>query len=48
MRLLVESMRRLYLSGRLSLNEIKARIAAGKITSAEYDYIVGISPTSEG
>ena len=39
MRILVESMRRLYLAGKLSLDEIKARRRDGKITSAEYDYI---------
>ena len=44
MRILVQSMRRLYLSGKLSLDEIKTRLASGKITSAEYDYIVGIAP----
>ena len=44
MRVLVQSMRRLYLSGRLSLGEIKTRLASGKITSVEYDYIVGIAP----
>ena len=41
MRLLIESMRRLYRAGKLTLDEIKARLAAGKITTAEYDYIVG-------
>jgi hypothetical protein len=36
-------MRRLYLSGKLSLDDIKTRLADGKITTAEYDYIVGIA-----
>ena len=40
-------MRRLYLSGKLSLDKIKTRLASGKITSAEYDYIVGIAPYAE-
>lgn len=35
----VESLKRLYTSGKLSLDEIKALIAPGKITTAEYDYI---------
>lgn len=48
MRLLVESMRRLYRAGKLSLDEIKARLAAGKITTAEYDYIVGVATAQEG
>ena len=48
MRLLVESMRRLYRAGKLSLDEIKARLAVGKITTAEYDYIVGVATAKEG
>lgn len=39
MRILVESMRRLYLAGKLSLDIIKRHLADGKITPAEYDYI---------
>ena len=34
-------MRRLYHAGKLSLDDVKARLAAGKITTAEYDYITG-------
>ena len=41
MRLLVESLRRNYLKGTVSLNTIKDMVARGKITTAEYDYIVG-------
>lgn len=41
MRLFVESMRRLYLTGRLSLDDIKTRLADGKITAVEYSYITG-------
>jgi len=36
----VESLRRLYKSGRVSLEKIKAYLASGKITPEEYDYIV--------
>lgn len=39
MRLFVESLRRSYRAGKISLNKIKAYLADGKITTAEYDYI---------
>lgn len=42
MRILVESFKRLYGQGKLSLDQLKAYRASGKITTAEYDYIVGI------
>ena len=48
MRLLIESMRRLYKAGKLTLDEIKSRVADGKITAAEYDYIVGVATAQEG
>lgn len=41
MRQFVESLRRLYKAGRVNLDKIKEYVASGKITSAEYDYIVG-------
>ena len=41
MRQFVESLRRLYKSGRVSLDKIKEYVASGKITRVEYDYIVG-------
>ena len=41
MRQFVESLRRLYKAGRVPSGKIKEYVASGKITSAEYDYIVG-------
>lgn len=41
MRQFVESLRRLYKAGRVSLDKIKGYVASGKITPAEYDHIVG-------
>ena len=41
MRTLVESLKRLYEAGRLTLEQIQARLERGTITQAEYDYIVG-------
>lgn len=41
MRQFVESLRRLYKAGRLSLEKIKEYVAKGTITPSEYDYIVG-------
>ena len=41
MRLLVESMRRLYRAGKITLEQVKERLAKGEITTEEYDYIVG-------
>lgn len=41
MRILVESLRRLYKAGRLTLEQIQARLEKGTITQAEYDYIIG-------
>lgn len=40
MRLLVESFKRLYLSGKIDEATILARLEAGKITEQEYNYIV--------
>ena len=41
MRILVESLKRLYNSGKITKNDIKDRVAGGKITEDEYEYIVG-------
>lgn len=47
MRTLVESLRRLYLAGRLTLEQIQERLTRGTITQAEYNYIVGFTETEE-
>lgn len=39
MRVFVESLRRLYKSGKVTLEKVKQYLADGKITTAEYDYI---------
>lgn len=41
MRILVESLKRLYEAGRLTLAQIQERLTKGTITQEEYDYIVG-------
>ncbi len=41
MRTLVESLKRLYHAGRLTLEQIQARLEKGTITQEEYDYIIG-------
>ena len=45
MRQFIESLRRLYKAGRVNLDKIKEYVVSGKITPAEYDYIVGIAST---
>lgn len=42
MRTLVESLKRLYDAGRLTLEQIQERLEKGTITQEEYDYIVGV------
>lgn len=42
MRILVESLRRLYRAKKVTLEKIKQMVAEGEITTAEYDYIVGV------
>lgn len=42
MRTFVESLKRLFSAGRVSLDKLKEYAASGKISTAEYDYIVGI------
>lgn len=41
MRILVNSLKRLYRSGRLTKDDIKERVKRGTITEAEYKYITG-------
>lgn len=41
MRILVESLKRLYNSGKISKKDVKARVVSGKITEDEYEYIAG-------
>ena len=36
-----QSIKRLYLTGRISLDKVKALVADGKLTTAEYDWITG-------
>lgn len=36
-----QSIKRLYLAGRITLDKVKALVADGKITTAEYDWITG-------
>lgn len=39
--ILVESMKRLYQSGKITKENVKVRVKSGKITEDEYEYIVG-------
>ena len=39
--ILVESMKRLYKSGKITKENVSARVKSGKITEDEYEYIVG-------
>ena len=39
--ILVESMKRLYQSGKITKENVSARVKPGKITKDEYEYIVG-------
>ena len=41
MRILVESLKRLYNSGKVPKKDIKDRVVSGKITEDEYEYIAG-------
>lgn len=41
MRILVESLKRLYEKGRLTKEQIAERVERGTITAEEYAYIVG-------
>ena len=39
--ILVESMKRLYQSGKITKENVSARVKSGKITEDEYEYITG-------
>ena len=39
--ILVESMKRLYQDGKITKENISARVKSGKITEDEYEYITG-------
>lgn len=41
MRILVESFKRLYKAGRLTMDQMKERVARGIINEDEYEYITG-------
>ena len=41
MRILVESLKRLYKSGKITKENVSARVKSGKITKDEYEYIAG-------
>ena len=41
MRILVESLKRLYESGRVTKDQLGKRVEKGTISQQEYDYIVG-------
>lgn len=43
MRILVESFRRLYSNGRLTIEDIQKRLDDGIITEEEYRYIIEVS-----
>ena len=43
MRILVESLKRLYEDSRLTKEQLLLRVESNKITIEEYDYIVGVS-----
>lgn len=40
MRTFVESLRRLYKSGRITVEKLQEFLDSGKITEAEYEYII--------
>ena len=39
--ILVESMKRLYKSGKITKANVSTRVKSGKITADDYEYIVG-------
>lgn len=41
MRTLVQSFKRLYENGKMTVEQIKERVKSGKITNEEYEYITG-------
>ena len=46
MRILVDSLKRLYESETINLDVIKVRVAKGTITEDEFKYIVGVDYTA--
>lgn len=47
MRIMVESFKRLYNSGKLTKEQISERMDSGKISAKEYEYITGEVRQSE-
>ena len=43
MRTLVESLRRLYQNGKVTIEKLQEMYNQGKITYPEYEYIIGVS-----
>lgn len=41
MRIMVESFKRLYESGKLKREQVEERVATGKIDTGEFEYITG-------
>lgn len=41
MRTFVESLKRLYKAGRVTIEKLEGFLAGGKISQEEYDYIIG-------
>lgn len=41
MRTLVQSLRRLYLKGKVAVEKLQSMVEAGTITQEEFDYITG-------
>lgn len=41
MRTLVQSLRRLYLKGKVTIEKLQSMVDAGTITQEEFDYITG-------
>lgn len=42
MRALVESLKRLYKSGKITAERVEKLLTDGKITQEEYEYIIGV------
>lgn len=47
MRIIVESLKRLYANKSLAITQIEERVAKGSITADEYEYITGEAYTNE-
>lgn len=37
-----QSIKRLYVAGRINLGKVKSLLANGKLTAAEYDWVTGV------